>query len=343
MSLLAAIVRDLQEFDWRELAAPQGAGAWPAPVKTGIVLLLTASLLAGGYLLRLREQQERDSRLGVEQEELTAELERLKRSVANLDGYRQQAREIEEPYMRILRQLPYQSEIPALIDEVTALGLDFGMRFVSIGLAAERDRPHYVEQPIDIRVSGGYHEIGAFFSGVAALDRIVTIHDFSLQGSTTGKLELELRARTYRYRPLSGSVLSVDFASPEEDPDYLAERGSAEPFTYSAFANRDPFAPLAEPADSGPEAARSGRNPLEKLSLNELRLVGLLKDGQRYIGLLRDPSGAVHRVERGDDLGPDRARVRQITDQGVELSEWKTDESGVSVQRQILLRWEEDL
>lgn len=343
MSLLAGIVRDLREFDWRELAAPQGAGAWPAPVRTGIVLLLAASLLAGGYLLRLREQQERDSRLGVEETELAAELERLRRSVANLDGYRQQAREIEEPYMRILRQLPYQSEIPALIDEVTALGLDFGLRFVSIGLAAERDRPHYVEQPIDIRVSGGYHEIGAFFSGAAALDRIVTIHDFSLQESTAGMLELELRARTYRYRPLSGSVMSDDFAGSEEEPDYLTGRGSAEPFTYSAYTSRNPFAPLAEPAESGQEAAGPGRNPLEKLSLNELRLVGLLTNGQRYIGLLRDAGGAVHRVERGDELGPDRARVRQITDQGVELSEWKTDESGASVQRQILLRWEEDL
>ena len=87
------IVRDLYEFDWRELTAPQGAGAWPASVKTGIVLLLTAFLLAGGYLLRLREQQERDALLGVEEVELAAELERLKRSVANLDGYRQQARE----------------------------------------------------------------------------------------------------------------------------------------------------------------------------------------------------------------------------------------------------------
>ncbi len=343
MSLLAVIVRDLYEFDWRELTAPQGAGAWPASVKTGIVLLLTAFLLAGGYLLRLREQQERDALLGAEEVELAAELERLKRSVANLDGYRQQAREIEEPYMRILRQLPYQSEIPALIDEVTALGLDFGLRFVSIGLAAELDRPHYVEQPIDIRVTGGYHEIGAFFSGAAALDRIVTMHDFSLQESAAGKAELELRARTYRYRPLSDSGMSVDFTSSEADPAYLTARGSAEPFAYSANANRNPFAPFAELAESGSEAAGSSRNSLEKFSLNELRLVGMLKDGQRYIGLLRDPSGAVHRVKRGDDLGPDRARVRQITDQGVELSEWKTDESGANIQTQILLRWEEDL
>ncbi len=342
MTPLAAILRDLREFDWRELAAPRGSGAWPAAVRASVILLSTVALLAGGYFSHLRELRERAARLGREQAELTAELERLRSSVASLDGYRRRAREIEGPYMRLLRQLPYESEIPALIDEITALGLESDLRFAAIGLAAEADRPHYVEQPIDIRVSGGYHEIGAFFSGLAALDRIVTMHDFSLRELSAGKLELELRARTYRYRPLPEAPVVRESAIPAAGPAFPSAWRRAEPFAYSAGGRRDPFAPPARPAAAGPEAPRPGRGPLEQYALNELRLVGLLRYGQDYIGLLRDPSGAVHRIEPGDYLGPDRGRVRRITDLGVELIEWSTDETGTSARQEILLRWEPD-
>ena len=341
MSLLAGIIRDLHEFDWRELASPQGSGGWPAAVRISVVLLLTASLLAGGYLWRLRDLRERDARLALEEAELAAELEVLRTSVASLDDYRQRAREIEEPYMRMLRQLPYESEIPALIDEITALGLQFGLNFDSIELAAELDRPHYVEQPIDIRVRGGYHEIGAFFSSVAALGRIVTMHDFSLRELSAGELELELLARTYRYRPLPEASAGPETAPAVRQSPFRLERGQAEQFSYAAGARPNPFAPLVSPGEAGPEAARSGLNPLERYALHELRLAGLLKYEQGNVGLLQDPSGTVHRVERGDYLGPDRGRVQRITDLGVELIEWKTDETGANAQRETLLPWEE--
>ncbi|MYA36116.1 MAG: type 4a pilus biogenesis protein PilO [Gammaproteobacteria bacterium] len=339
-SLLAGIIRDLHEFDWRELASPQGSGGWPAAVRTSVVLLLTSSLLAGGYLLRLRDLQERNARLALEEAELAAELDVLRTRVASLDDYRQRAREIEEPYMRMLRQLPYESEIPALIDEITSLGLSFGLNFDSIELAAELDRPHYVEQPIDIRVSGGYHEIGAFFSGVAALGRIVTMHDFSLRELSAEELELELLARTYRYRPLPEASAGPETAQAVRQSPIQLEQGHAEQFNYAAGARPNPFAPLALPGATGPEAARPGLNPLEKYALHELRLAGLLKYEEGNVGLLQDPSGTVHRVERGDYLGPDQGRVQRITDLGVELIEWKTDETGAYAQQETLLPWE---
>ena len=343
MNLLVRFVRDLREFDWRELAAPRGSGAWPAAVKIAVVTLLTATLLVGGYLLRLRELQERNARLALEETALAAELEGLRDSVARLDVFRQRAREIEAPYMRMLGQLPYESEIPALIDEITALGLELGLHFDSIELAAEIDRPHYVEQPIDIRVRGGYHEIGAFFSGIAALGRIVTMHDFSLRELTAAELELELLARTYRYRPLPEAPADRDTGRPGPLAPSRIEWVEAEQFSYAAGERRNPFAALVPSSTSGLGAARSASDPLRNFALNELRLVGLLKYERGNIGLLRDPSGAVHRVERGDYLGPERARVRRITDLGVELIEWKTDETGASAQRESLLPWEQGL
>lgn len=341
MSLLVRFVRDLQEFDWRELAAPQGSGAWPAAVRISVVLLATASLLAGGYLWRLRDPQERNARLALEEAELVVELEVLRSRVASLDDYRQRAREIEEPYMRMLGQLPYESEIPALIDEITALGLNFGLNFDSIELAAELDRPHYVEQPIDIRVRGGYHEVGAFFSGVAALGRIVTMHDFSLREVSAEELELELLARTYRYRPLPEASSGPETVHTGQESSFRIEQGQVEQFSYSAGARRNPFAPSVPPGATVPEATPPGQNPLEKYALDELRLVGLLRYEQGNVGLLRDPSGAVHRVEPGDYLGPDRGRVQRITDLGVELIEWKTDETGANAQQETLLPWEQ--
>ena len=343
MNLLARLVRDLREFDWRELAAPRGSGAWPAAVKIAVVTLLTASLLVGGYLLRLRELQERNARLALEETALAVELEMLRDSVASLYDFRQRAREIEEPYMRMLGQLPYESEIPALIDEITALGLEFGLHFDSIELAAEIDRPHYVEQPIDIRVSGGYHEIGAFFSGIAALGRIVTMHDFTLRELSATELELELLARTYRYRPLPEASLDREIEQSGMLSSTRFEWVQAEQFSYVAGGRRNPFAALAQLSANGLDAARRGPNPLRNFALNELRMVGLLEYERANIGLLRDPSGAVHRVERGDYLGPGQARVRRITDLGVELIEWKTDETGASAQQESLLPWEQGL
>ena len=342
MTSLARFVRDLQEFDWRELAAPQGSGAWPAAVRISVVLLATAFLLAGGYLWRLRDPQERNARLALEEAELELELEVLRSRVASLDDYRQRAREIEEPYMRMLGQLPYESEIPALIDEITALGLNLGLNFDSIELAAELDRPHYVEQPIDIRVRGGYHEVGAFFSGVAALGRIVTMHDFTLREVSAEELQLELLARTYRYRPLPEASAAPETAQSGRESSFLLEQGQAERFSYSAGARRNPFAAIIPPAATGSDAARPEPNPLGRYALDELRLVGLLRYEQGNVGLLRDPSGTVHRVEPGDYLGPDRSRVERITDLGVELIEWKTDETGADAQRETLLPWGQD-
>ncbi len=362
MSWIAGILRDLREFDWRELAAPRESGAWPLAVKFMVLVLLAGLLLAAGYQLRLKDLREREARLGRQQAERAAELGRLASGVAGLETIRQQARELETPYMLMLRRLPYESEIPALIDEIAALGRKLNLRFDAIRLGAELDRAHYAEQPIDIRLSGGFHEIGAFFSGLAGLGRIVTLHDFSLGGTTpptqVEELALQLRISAYRYRPLmqaspaqepgAGSVDAAAPASPTELAALLQVLEAPPAPIYSAPTWRNPFAALAQPPSeesrlpAAGDAADGEENPAWQFPVRELHLVGLIDDGQSRTALLRDPSGAVHRVGKGDSIGAGRGLVRRVTDIGLELMVWTSDENGAMAQNELLLRWERE-
>lgn len=339
MSFFERSLKDLREFDWRELAAPDTIGAWPTSVRTSLILLTVATVLTGGYLLRLRESRELNAQYAAQEKQWRVEWEQLESRAANLDSYRQRARELERPYMDMLQQLPYESEIPALIDDIAALGLDLGLEFRTIALGAEVNRPHYVEQPLDIQLSGGYHDLGAFFSGVSGLDRIVTLHDFALHELVAGRLEMNLQARTYRYRSLLDEpVAAVQVPSgPGLEP--LPELLNPVKFTYSAANGRDPFTPSVRTTMTESGEIRSRRRPLEQYSLNDLTMVGLLKRQQSYAGLIRDPSGAIHRVEAGDYLGRNQGRIRNISEQGVELIEWTSNEAGQAVRREQLLEW----
>ncbi len=339
--IFSSIARDLNEFDWRELAAFERIGAWPAAVKTSVVVVLNAAIFAGGYLLLLHDLRQGDLRLAREASGLEAQLGILEGNVAKLGDYRQRALEIEAPYLRILRQLPYESEIPALIDDITALGLRHGLAFEAIELGAELDHPHSVEQPIELRMTGGYHGIGAFFGEVAKLGRIVTLHDFSLQERMPGRLELNLQARAYRYRPLSGA-----FATEPVDGRLTAmpELFEPVPFEYPLEFGRDPFTSGSQsgPADSScPEIPQADARALQQFALSDLRLVGLLQRGDEHVGLIEDPAGVVHRVAAGDRLGLARGRVEQITAQGLRLTEWPAGCPGGSTAREVLLPWEE--
>ncbi len=336
MERIAGIIRELNEFDWRELGEPAGMGDWPASVKACLILLLALALFGSAYLLVLRGPQQRESGLELEAAGLRAELRRLTTSAAELDRYREWARQNEAPYMRMLRQLPYESEIPALMDEISTLGLAGGLEFKSIELPDEREARHYVEQPMEIRLTGAYHDIGAFLGGLASLDRIVSSHDFSLKAAGEG-LELVLQARSYRYRPLSDAEAVVASDTPGLENPF--EPHQAAPFIYRADTNRNPF---HKSPDTQPGKGQAGSWPLAEYGLHELQFVGLLRQGRQPSGLIRDPEGRVYRVRPGDDLGRNRSRVRQISEIGVLLLESGQGDNGAGQPREFLLAREED-
>lgn len=341
MSFIEPVLKDLREFDWRELAEPNTIGAWPESVKASVILLVVAALLTGGYLLRLREAHDLHTQYVMEQARLRAESGQLVSRAADLETYRRRSQALERPYMDMLRQLPYESEIPALIDDITRLGIGFGLEFRAIALEAEVTQPHYVEQPVKIRLAGAYHDIGGFFSSVAALDRIVTLHDFSLRELDSGSLEMELQVRAYRYRPLPDEPVAALMAQSASALESLPELPGPMKYAYMAAGGRDPFTPAMSPTEPEPGKSRSRGQHLEQYPLNSLTLVGLLRRKRHHAGLIRDPSGAVHRVEQGDYLGRNGGRISEISERGVELIEWKRNETGTAVQQELLLEWNE--
>lgn len=200
MSFYKNIVKDLQNFDWNDLQDVDTIGVWPAPVKAIIILIIFIGCVAAGYFLHIQNlQTELQNVVGAETN-LRIEFEQKAFLAANLEEYRAQTVQMEESFTELLRQLPSQTEVPGLVDDVTDTGLGSGLQFATINLEPEAIQEFYIELPMDIEVVGDYHDFGTFVSGVASLDRIVTLHDFAIRARADSFLDMNIVARTYRYK-----------------------------------------------------------------------------------------------------------------------------------------------
>jgi type IV pilus assembly protein PilO len=121
---------------------------------------------------------------------------------ANLEAYKRQMLEMEESFGALVSQLPSDTEVPGLLEDITNKGEQNGLAISKIDLLPEVPQEFYIELPISIVAVGSYHDLGAFISGMAGLPRIVTLHDFNIasSGSNTNQLEMNIVAKTYRYR-----------------------------------------------------------------------------------------------------------------------------------------------
>lgn len=201
---IADTLRSLQEIDISDLSM-DNLGTWPAPIKALVWILMFAAILAGGYFLVVQSQQEVLERSQAKEAELRALYERRAEEAANLDAYRVQMAEIEKNFGVLLRQLPEDTEVPGLLDDISNVGVTNGLALDFIGLKPEQRKEFYVELPITIEATGNYHDFGAFVSGVSSLPRIVTLHDFTVErekgrGNKAGELKMEVLAKTYRYK-----------------------------------------------------------------------------------------------------------------------------------------------
>ena len=199
-------MESLKNFDINDLDF-NNAGSWPIPVKAIVLALVFLLILGGGYWFMIKDQYAALERVENEEVTLKQQYESKAFKVANLEAYRQQMTEMEESFGALLKQLPADTEVPGLLEDITNTGLGTGLEINSIGLKPEVSREFYVELPIDISVRGTYHDMAAFVSGVAALPRIVTLHYFDIKPAGkggAGDLTMNISAKTYRYNPDQG-------------------------------------------------------------------------------------------------------------------------------------------
>jgi type IV pilus assembly protein PilO len=184
---------DLRRLNLRE------AGKWPLGPKLGILALLFLVIVAAGAYFDWKDQYEALDKAETEETALRAQYTDKKNKAINYDLYRQQLAEIEQSFGALLKQLPNKSEMDALLTDINQAGLGRGLAFELFKPAAsERMAEFYAELPIAIRITGNYHDMGAFASDVAQLPRIVTLNDVAI-ANDKGVLTLDAVAKTYRY------------------------------------------------------------------------------------------------------------------------------------------------
>lgn len=175
---------------------------WPLAARIFVIVLIAAAVIGLGYWFDIKDQQLRLEQAERQETELKSEFETKARKAANLEAYEQQLEEMRQSFGAMLRQLPNKTEVADLLVDVSQTGLASGLEFDLFKPEAEVPREFYAELPISIKVRGSYHEFGAFVSGVAALPRIVTIHDIAIlppKEAGSSDLTMELVAKTYRY------------------------------------------------------------------------------------------------------------------------------------------------
>jgi type IV pilus assembly protein PilO len=182
---------------------PRDPGRWPLVVLAGAVAVaFVAVSLVGIYLLVWNEQRPELQRRQAEELTLRQEFRNKHAKAVNLEVYKQQLKDIERSFGALLRQLPGKTEVPSLLIDISQTGLAAGLQEKLFQPQPEQKKDFYAELPIKILLTGNYHSFGEFVSGIAALPRIVTLHDIDIKSENKDaydQLSLELTAKTYRY------------------------------------------------------------------------------------------------------------------------------------------------
>ncbi len=190
----------LAKLDLSELEF-QNIGVWPILYKALLCAAVFIVIVVSGYFFHVKELYLSLESVAAKEAALRKTYQEKAFEAANLEAYRQQMVEVEESFGTLLAQLPGDTEVPGLLEDITEIGYGSSLEIKTISLEPEKSEEFYVELPIKIVAEGGYHDVGTFVSGVAGLPRIVTLHDYSMKSNKEGnRLVFEVDAKTYRYK-----------------------------------------------------------------------------------------------------------------------------------------------
>jgi len=187
-------LQQLNELDLENL------GSWPGWVKALFISIFCALLGGGFYYYVISGTIDRLASERAKEPELRQQLESKAALAANLEQYQQQMEEMRGLFVGLLQQLPASNEIAGLLDDISFIGTDNGLRFKTIHWQPEVEHEFSTELPMRIEVSGDYHQLGEFAADIAALPRIVTLHNFTIERHSDDDLSMKMVAKTYRYK-----------------------------------------------------------------------------------------------------------------------------------------------
>ena len=191
------VVDELKSLDVNDV------GRWPFAFRAAVIAIVFVAVLGLGiYWTIIEDKAPQLQRAQDEEGTLRISFENKQRKAANYDAYKAQLTQMEQSFGTMLRQLPGKTEIPSLIVDISQTGLAAGLQEKLFQPQSEIPKDFYAEKPITISLSGGYHEIANFVSGIAALPRIVTLHDINITPDNSDdydSLTLQVTAKTYRY------------------------------------------------------------------------------------------------------------------------------------------------
>jgi len=197
---LADVIEQLNDFDINDIDFDR-IGVWPAAGKIFVCVLGMVVIVAATYFLVVQDLNMELDRVTAKEVELRRSFEKKSLEAANLDAYRAQKVEMKKSLDTLVSQLPSDTEVPGLLEDIDERGVESGLDISSIKLLPEMIKEFYIELPIDIAMTGGYHDMGAFVSGIAAMPRIVTLHDYEMKMDKDGALlDIVIKAKTYRYK-----------------------------------------------------------------------------------------------------------------------------------------------
>jgi len=192
-----SIIDDLRALDTND------PGRWPLPFRVAAVAIaFVAVVVFGVYFFVWSSDEPTLDRAQDEEKNLRATFEERQHKAANFDAYRSQLAEIERDFGAMLRQLPGKTEVPSLLVDISQTALGAGLQEKLWQPTGEVQKDFYAELPIKLRYTGSYHDLGRFVSGIAALPRIVTLHDIDIKPTekdSATDLTLDVTAKTYRY------------------------------------------------------------------------------------------------------------------------------------------------